>query len=63
MIERYLNEDDLSDEDWEEFWKLVDLKARLIEAELKHELAEQNVKLEAAIDNLSNILLGVRSGE
>jgi hypothetical protein len=52
MMARALGEDDLSDDEWEEFWKLVDLKARLLEAELKRELAEQNIKLEAAIEDL-----------
>ena len=63
MIARYLNEDNLSEEEWDDFWKLVDRKVALIEAELKHELSEQNVNLEAAIENLSNILLGVMSSE
>jgi hypothetical protein len=53
MIERALGEDDLSDDEWEEFWKMVDLKARILEAELKRELAEQNALLDAAIKDLT----------
>jgi hypothetical protein len=53
MMARSLDEDDLSDEEWEEFWILVDLKARLLETELKGELAEQNARLDEAIKDLT----------
>jgi hypothetical protein len=63
MIARYLNEDDLSDKEWEEFWELVDRKVQLIEAETQRELAETNARLNCLLEDLQRALIGGKTSE
>lgn len=52
MMARALGEEGLSDEEWEEFWNLVDRKVQLIEAETRRELAKQNARLNAVLESI-----------
>jgi hypothetical protein len=50
-----------SDRDWEQIWKLVDRKIRLVEVETKRQLARENTRLNDVLEGIQKTPVGSKT--